>query len=148
MFCTKTFPNFFSISSGVYQENHGIIDNFFKDSKLNKTFDVYTKQTHREKFWFDKFEPIWVSAIKQGRKVGSCQWPATDPFDHILSEFLEYDHSLNLSTRLKLSYDWLFNKDIDLVLTYYDQPDVSGPFGHLTFGDRVRPKEHRFNQFI
>lgn len=67
MFCTKTFPNFFSLSTGLYQEVHGIVDNYFKDSKINRTFDIYSKKTHEEKFWFTEAEPIWLTANKQGK---------------------------------------------------------------------------------
>ena len=125
MFCTKTFPNFFSISTGLYQEHHGIIDNYFRDLKLNKIFDIYTKETNNERFWFSNVEPIWQTAINQGKTVGSIQWPATDPFGKYLGGFVPYDRATSFSSRLDLTYDYLFEKDLDLVLTYFDQPDVS-----------------------
>lgn len=63
--------------------------------------------------------------IFTGKRIGSCQWPATDSFNELLSEFIAFDTSFNFSKRLDLSYEWLFEKDLDLVLTYFHQPDVS-----------------------
>lgn len=129
MFLTKTFPNFFSVSTGLYEESHGIIDNYFEDSETNKTFNVYSKETHTDRYWFKEGEPIWVTASKQDKTVGSCQWPATDSFsEDILSDFMAYDPTFNFTQRLDLSYDWLFKKDLDLVMTYYHNPDVSSTF--------------------
>ena len=137
MFCTKTFPNFFSISTGLYQDVHGIVDNYFKDLELKKTFDVYSNETHTEQFWFTQGEPIWLTAARQGKTIGACQFPATDPFTDILNEFLPYNPNLNFSSRLELTYDWLIKKDLDLVLTYYHNPDDIGHY-HGPFSSQVQ----------
>lgn len=57
-FATKTFPNHFSIATGLYEENHGIINNRMFDPKLNLNF---TQPNLDEIWWNDmNVDPIWV----------------------------------------------------------------------------------------
>ena len=72
VFVSKTFPNHYSIATGLYVENHGLIGNHFYDSK----FDDYYTLSDREKVEDQKFyggEPIWVTAEKQGIKINKDQ---------------------------------------------------------------------------
>jgi len=74
-FPTKTFPNHYSIITGLYPESHGIVSNVFYDPKLNSTFritDPECYQDHENK-WF-KGEPLWATANKNGHKTASLMW--------------------------------------------------------------------------
>jgi predicted AlkP superfamily pyrophosphatase or phosphodiesterase len=63
---TVTGPNFFSISTGLYEENHGIIGNYFYDPNFQTYFDYFggftgvlsIEQASRDARWY-KGEPIW-----------------------------------------------------------------------------------------
>jgi len=67
-FPTKTFPNHYSIATGLYPENHGIIENNIYDFgaifKIDKRSEV-----QNPRWWFG--EPIWVTAEKQGQIAAS-----------------------------------------------------------------------------
>uniref|UniRef100_A0A4W3HXY7 Venom phosphodiesterase 2-like n=1 Tax=Callorhinchus milii TaxID=7868 RepID=A0A4W3HXY7_CALMI len=63
---TKTFPNHYSIITGLYPESHGLIDNKMYDVQMNANFSLRKK----EKFnpaWY-KGEPLWLTAMYQGLK--------------------------------------------------------------------------------
>lgn len=58
LYCTKTFPNHFSIATGLYEENHGIVNNKMYDPQLNANFT----QPNLEEIWWNDMDvqPIWV----------------------------------------------------------------------------------------
>lgn len=69
---TKTFPNHWSIVTGLYEESHGIISNKFFAPELNKEFNAFARPAWKSwdpKFW--KGEPIWKTNEKQGGTVSS-----------------------------------------------------------------------------
>uniref|UniRef100_A0A4W3HXZ8 Venom phosphodiesterase 2-like n=1 Tax=Callorhinchus milii TaxID=7868 RepID=A0A4W3HXZ8_CALMI len=73
---TKTFPNHYSIITGLYPESHGLIDNKMYDVQMNANFSLRKK----EKFnpaWY-KGEPLWLTAMYQGLKSGIFFWPGSE----------------------------------------------------------------------
>lgn len=76
VFPTSTFPNHYSIVTGLYPESHGIIDNTFTDPSKNATFVHYNEARFDSSWW--KGAPIWQVAQEQGLRVFSHYWPATD----------------------------------------------------------------------
>src|SRR5690606_27469156 len=65
-FPSNTFPNHYTIVTGLYPANHGIINNDFFDPKRGAVFR-FNQPNARDPYWW-KGEPIWVTAIKQGRR--------------------------------------------------------------------------------
>lgn len=74
-FPTETFPNHYSIITGLYPESHGIVSNSFFDPATNKTFDYHDPKCSKDEdeMWF-KGEPIWVTANKSNHKTASLMW--------------------------------------------------------------------------
>lgn len=56
VFPTKTFPNHFTIATGMYTEVHGVIGNTFYDPDLNKTINIEEEMFKQNK----EIIPIWV----------------------------------------------------------------------------------------
>jgi len=58
-FPTETFPNHYSIITGLYPESHGIVANVFYDPALNATFNYKDSNCHKDVDgkWF-KGEPV------------------------------------------------------------------------------------------
>uniref|UniRef100_A0A8C6EWM4 Ectonucleotide pyrophosphatase/phosphodiesterase 1 n=1 Tax=Marmota marmota marmota TaxID=9994 RepID=A0A8C6EWM4_MARMA len=73
---TKTFPNHYSIVTGLYPESHGVIDNKMYDPKMNASFSLKSKEKFNPE-WY-KGEPIWITAKYQGLKSGTFFWPGSD----------------------------------------------------------------------
>jgi predicted AlkP superfamily pyrophosphatase or phosphodiesterase len=74
-FPTYTFPNHYSIVTGLYPAHHGIVANEMYDPQSDATF-VYNQPSALESRWWGG-EPIWVTADKQGQKSASMFWPGS-----------------------------------------------------------------------
>ena len=74
-FPTKTFPNHYTIATGLYPENHGIIENNIWD--FGVTFSMGKREEVQNARWW-LGEPIWVTAEKQGLRAGAFFFPGTE----------------------------------------------------------------------
>jgi len=70
---SNTFPNHYSIVTGLYPAHHGIINNDFFDPKLGRLFHYLIASDSRDSAWWGG-EPIWVTAVKQGQKSACSYW--------------------------------------------------------------------------
>lgn len=52
-FTTKTFPNHYTLATGLYEESHGIVSDNFYDELHNDTFGM----SRKESFWWDQVRP-------------------------------------------------------------------------------------------
>ncbi len=129
-FPSKTFPNHYSIITGLYPENHGIIANSFTNPFTNQKFSLYdtTKKNNAE--WY-KGEAIWETAKRQGVKTASYFWPGSElNIDYRRPDYSKkfiyttpYEDRINgIMEWLQLSYD----KRPNLIMVYFDATDTSG----------------------
>lgn len=76
-FPTTTFPNHYTIATGLYPANHGIVENSFWDPDMKALFRFNDpKLAGNPKFWGGT--PLWVLAEKQGVTAAAYFWPGTD----------------------------------------------------------------------
>eukprot|EP00794_Sanderia_malayensis_P008019 gene8019-8878_t len=73
---TKTFPNHYTIATGLYPESHGIVSNSFKSENRTDSFRIGGKTANDAKWW--KGEPIWVTARMQGLKSATYFWVGSE----------------------------------------------------------------------
>ena len=130
VFVSKTFPNHYSIATGMYVENHGLIGNHFYDAKLN---DYYTlsDRSKVENPAFYGGEPIWVTAEKQGVKSASYFWVGSEaPIQGVYpSQWKRYDHDIPFETRIDDVVNWFSLSKPErprLCLLYFHEPDGTG----------------------
>jgi len=65
IFISKTFPNHYSIATGMYAENHGLIANSFFASDLDKHYSIRDRESVENGNFYGG-EPIWVTAERTG----------------------------------------------------------------------------------
>jgi predicted AlkP superfamily pyrophosphatase or phosphodiesterase len=70
---SNTFPNHYTIVTGLYPAHHGIINNDFSDPGSGRVFHYSLMADSLDSSWWGG-EPIWVTAVKQGRKSASSYW--------------------------------------------------------------------------
>ena len=76
-FPSKTFPNHYTIATGLYPENHGIIENNIFDENFKAVFTLGNRaEVQNGRWWLG--EPIWVTAEKQGQRAGTFFFPGTE----------------------------------------------------------------------
>jgi predicted AlkP superfamily pyrophosphatase or phosphodiesterase len=107
-FPTKTFPNHFTIVTGLYPENHGIIANNFYDERLDADFSFGPIDTPNDERWWGG-EPIWITAEKQGLTATTFFWPGSEAsYDGVQpSRWVEYDGSVPHEARIDSVMNWL-----------------------------------------
>ena len=67
-FPTKTFPNHYTIATGLYPQNHGLVENNVYD--FGQIFRIDDRSKVQDSRWW-MGEPIWVTAQRQGQIAGS-----------------------------------------------------------------------------
>lgn len=123
-FPTKTFPTHWTIATGLYTENHGIIANSFYDYELEARFSFGPPDDspNDERWWGG--EPIWITAENQGLTSATFFWPGSEASINGVqsTRWVDYDGSVPDSTR------------IDSVMTWMNpEGDVRADFGTLYF---------------
>ncbi len=72
-----TFPNHYTIATGLYPQHHGIIGNDIYDPTSGASFSMSKQDAVRDARWWGG-EPIWVTAEKQGQRAGAYFFPGTE----------------------------------------------------------------------
>jgi predicted AlkP superfamily pyrophosphatase or phosphodiesterase len=75
-FPTLTFPNHYTLVTGLYPDHHGIVNNRMADAALGKAFVYKEQATIEDPAWWGG-EPLWVSAEKQGLRSATMFWPGS-----------------------------------------------------------------------
>jgi predicted AlkP superfamily pyrophosphatase or phosphodiesterase len=170
VFPTKTFPNFYSIATGLYPEHHGIVSNTMRDSVLGR-FALWRSGAVRDPRWWGG-EPIWVTAVRQGRRAASFFWPGSDVAIQGVrpNHYRMYDRRVPNADRVRQVLEWLSltgEQSLSLITLYLGDVDdaghVFGPdapetdsaiarvdsaVGALVGGIRARGLEHRVNLVV
>lgn len=77
VFPSKTFPNHYSIVTGLYAEHHGIVANHFRDPARDAGYSMWDTLAVWDSSWY-RGEPLWVTAEKQGMVAASYFWVASE----------------------------------------------------------------------
>jgi predicted AlkP superfamily pyrophosphatase or phosphodiesterase len=105
-FPTKTFPNHYTVATGLYPEHHGIVENNIYDFGTVFTLSK-REEVQNPRWWLG--EPIWVTAEKQGKRAGAFFFPGTEA--EIMGKrptfWKEYDGKIPNETRVDQILSWL-----------------------------------------
>jgi alkaline phosphatase D len=139
-FPTVTFPNHYSIVTGLYPDHHGLINNSFPAPDLGLFYRMGDR-TAVENPSFYGGEPVWVTAEKQGVRSASFFWVGSEaPVGEIHPTYWKkYDESVTFGARIDTVIKWLGyppEKRPELVTLYFDEPDATshkfGPVSNQT----------------
>jgi predicted AlkP superfamily pyrophosphatase or phosphodiesterase len=107
-FPSNTFPNHYSLITGLYPAHHGIINNSFTDAATGEVFQSNLPRAAANPAWWGG-EPIWVTAVKHGRKSAAAFWVGSEaPIQGIRPTYWRpFDYSLPFEKRLDEVAGWL-----------------------------------------
>lgn len=74
-FPTKTFPNHYTVATGLYPAHHGIVENNVYD--FGTTFSMSKREEVQNPRWW-LGEPIWVTAEKQNQISAAYFFPGSE----------------------------------------------------------------------
>ncbi|XP_056378653.1 ectonucleotide pyrophosphatase/phosphodiesterase family member 2 isoform X7 [Hyla sarda] len=108
---TKTFPNLYTLATGLYPESHGIVGNSMYDPVFDANFSLRSREKFNHRWWGG--QPIWVTADKQGVKAATFFWPVV----------------ITQHRRVMTVLQWLHLPDNErpyVYAIYLEQPDQAG----------------------
>ena len=130
VFPSKTFPNHFTIVTGMYTENHGLLANNFNDPFSGERYSLRDQQAVQEARWY-LGEAFWETAERQGIICASYFWPGSEmnlPYRRS-TYFHEYQHERPYEQRVQGVLDWLQLPEAQrprFITLYFDIVDGAG----------------------
>ncbi|CAN9319602.1 unnamed protein product [Alternaria alternata] len=101
-FPSVTFPNHYTMATGMYPEAHGVVGNTFWDPELQQEFYYTDPDRSLQAHWWGG-EPLWVTAEKQGVRTAVHMWPGSEA--DILHQEIAYVDKYNGSEVLASKVD-------------------------------------------
>lgn len=136
-FPTKTFPNHYSIATGLYPDHHGLVNNSFYAPDIDLVYRIGDRAMVSNGAFYGG-EPIWITARKAGLKTASFYWVGSEaPIMGMQPDFWKpFDEEVPFSDRVDTVLTWLSlpeRKRPHLVTLYFEEPDaVSHVYGPLS----------------
>src|SRR4051812_26489181 len=129
-FPTKTYPNHYTIVTGLYPAHHGIVANYMYDPDLKEKFNKNNPAAMKDARWWGG-EPIWVTAEKQGLRTAPLMWPGamverTGMRPTFTEEFDKQSTASSRVDKLVSLLDQPVSKRPQLLTLYIDGVDQAG----------------------
>lgn len=107
-FPSLTFPNHYTLVTGRYPDDNGIVDNTMVDPRLG-LFSLGNRKAVGDGRWWDEATPIWVSADRQGLKTATLFWPGSEASIHGYrpDHWRAYDGKVPYDARVDQILHWL-----------------------------------------
>lgn len=126
-FPTLTFPNHYTIVTGLYPDHHGIVNNRMVDPATGKRFVSSDPALAGDPLWWGG-EPLWVGAERQGKHAATMFWPGSDyAIGGVRPEHWQsFDKRISANERVAQVLQWLdlpAGQRPDFITLYFDQVD-------------------------
>ena len=124
-----TFPNHYTIVTGLRPNHHGIVHNSMQEEDIGR-FQLNVRASVTDPRWWGG-EPVWVGAEKAGMHTAVWSWPGSEATIQGVrpSQGHPYDETVSLPDRVDQVLGWLAQRDADaprLVALYMEQVDKAG----------------------
>jgi predicted AlkP superfamily pyrophosphatase or phosphodiesterase len=102
-----TFPNHYTLVTGLRPDHHAIVHNTMRDATLGE-FQNSDEKAVREPRWWSG-EPLWVTAEKSGLRTATLFWPGSEaPIKGVWpTDWLKYDDAMPMPQRVDIVLGWL-----------------------------------------
>jgi predicted AlkP superfamily pyrophosphatase or phosphodiesterase len=129
-FPSKTFPNHYSIVTGLYPGHHGLIDNNFYDPVRRKSYEMKNRESLRDPSYYGG-TPLWKLVHQKGLKSASFFWVGSElPQPDLHPDYyFPYNESVPDTTRIQQVLSWLKlpeNERPHFITLYFSSPDHEG----------------------
>ncbi|KAG2125529.1 alkaline-phosphatase-like protein [Suillus cothurnatus] len=130
VFPTLTFPNHWSLMTGLYAESHGIIANNFWDPVFRDTFHYARVESAQNPSWW-LGEPMWETAERAGIITANLMWPGPWSTSSGMNStyFLPWENNYALEKKLSNLLEWIdlpLEERPQLILGYEPSLDQAG----------------------
>jgi predicted AlkP superfamily pyrophosphatase or phosphodiesterase len=129
-FPSLTFPNHYTIVTGLRPDHHGIVNNTMVDPVLGK-FSLSDRDAVSNGRWWDQGMPLWITASQHGLKSATMFWPGSEANIHGQHpEFWKpYDGNVTPDQRVDQILAWLdlpAEQRPTFLTLYFDAVDHAG----------------------
>jgi predicted AlkP superfamily pyrophosphatase or phosphodiesterase len=130
VFPAQTFPNHYSIVTGLYPQNHGLASNTMYDPFFDAIFRHRDAVEARNPRWWQG-EPIWLTARSQGLKTACYFWIGCSvPINGLQPDIVkDFDRSIEIETSIDTALSWLDGPPEQrprLIVIYTNEPNRTG----------------------
>jgi len=128
-FPSVTFPNHYSMVTGLYPSHEGLVNNSFYDRKL-KAFYSYKGKTASDSVWYGG-TPLWVLAEQHQMLTASFYWVGSEATIKGINPtyYYKYNEKIPINDRIQTVVNWLklpADKRPHLITFYFPQVDHEG----------------------
>jgi alkaline phosphatase D len=125
-----TFPNHYTIVTGLYPEHHGLVANSFYDETKNARYGMSDPKSVTDGSWYSGV-PLWSLAESQGMRSACLFWPGSEAriAGYRPTYYLHFDDTLDDNARVEQVLAWLRLPEADrphFITLYYAEPDHEG----------------------
>jgi ectonucleotide pyrophosphatase/phosphodiesterase family member 5 len=127
-FPTLTFPNHYTIVTGLRPDHHGLVNNNMDDPELGR-FAMSIRTAVEDARWWNGGEPIWVTAERAGIPTATMFWPGSETAVRGVRprRWLPFDGAMPGAARVDQLLAWLDETPRPgLATLYFDTVDHDG----------------------
>lgn len=109
-FPSLTFPNHYTLITGLRPDRNGIVANIMEDDRIpGQKFAAWNRQAVQNPNWWNEGIPLWNTAKRFGLNSGIMFWPGSEaPVGGSHPEFWSvYDKKMAGVSRVEKILDWL-----------------------------------------
>jgi len=125
-----TFPNHYTIVTGLYPEHHGLVANSFYDETKQARYGISDAKAVTDGSWYSGV-PLWILAESQGMRAACFFWPGSEAkiAGFQPTYYLKFDDKIDDTARIEQVLAWLRLPAADrphFITLYYSEPDHEG----------------------
>jgi predicted AlkP superfamily pyrophosphatase or phosphodiesterase len=129
-FPSLTFPNHYTIVTGLRPDHHGIVNNTMFDATLGK-FSLGNREAVSDGRWWAAGTPIWETAEQHGLRTATMFWPGSeaDIHRHHPDYWKLFDEKVTADQRVDQVLAWLDlppDQRPTFLTLYFDAVDHAG----------------------
>ncbi|WEN14050.1 ectonucleotide pyrophosphatase/phosphodiesterase [Rhodanobacter sp. AS-Z3] len=132
-FPSLTFPNHYTLVTGLTPDHHGVVNNTMFDPQLGK-FSLSSRKAVSDGRWWAEGTPIWETADQHGLRTATMFWPGSEAniHGHQPDYWKPFDDNVSSIQR------------VDQVLAWLDLPAAERPSFLTLYFDAVDHAGHKF----
>ncbi len=129
-FPSKTFPNHYTIVTGLTLAHHGIVSNNMRDPAIPGTFGMSRRDVLADPRWWGG-DPIWNTVERQGKIAAAMFWPGSETVigGRQATYWRDFDDHLPHEDRVGQLLEWLKlpeGKRPSFLTLYFSDVDNAG----------------------
>lgn len=131
-FPSLTFPNHYTLVTGLVPDHHGLVNNTMVDSKIpGQRFTLRSREAVENPAWWEDGQPLWNTMRKAGLRSATMFWPGSEApiHGHHPDYWLTFDQSMTPTARVQQVLDWVdlpTPERPNFITLYFDEVDHQG----------------------